>query len=79
MARIRRWLPVFASDKRALASGHAVAPYALLLLLVPTICCDSQCETPWFCVGYSVVAAASLYVLLGIGRELRLLDERLTF
>ena len=79
MARISRWLAISDNGRRALESGRRAAPHALLLLFVPMFCCDSQCEVLWLCVGLSVVVAASLYVLLAIGRELRLLGERLTF
>ena len=79
MARISRWLAISDNGRRALQSGRCAAPYALLLSLAPLFCCDSQCEVTWLCIGLSVVAAASLYVLLGIGSELRLLGERLTF
>ena len=80
MARIEpSWL-FSESGERALPSGYSMAPHgSLLLLIVPALCCDNQCEIRWLCVALSVVAAASLYVLLGLIRELRLLGERLTF
>ena len=79
MARIESQAPVLANYERALESGRRAAPYALLLLFVPMFCCDSQCEVLWLCSGLIVVAATSLHLLPGIGRELRLLGERLTF
>ena len=79
MAPISQWLAISDKDGCALKSGRRVAPYTLLWLFVPVFCCDSQCEVLWLCVGFSVVAATSLYVLLAISRELRLLGERLTF
>ena len=80
MVRIKSQLPVLVNGERALASGHPIAPYpSLLLLFAPVLCCDNQCRVPWLCIGLNVVAAAGLYVLLAISRELRLLGERLTF
>jgi hypothetical protein len=80
MARIEpRWL-FSESGELALPSGYSMAPHgSLLLLIVPTLCRDNRCEIRLLCVALSVVAAASLYVLLGLIRELRLLGERLTF
>lgn len=79
MAPISQWLAISDNDGRALESGRRIAPYALLLLFVPMFCCDRQCEVLWLCVGLSAVAAVSLYLVLAIGRELRLHGERLTF
>ena len=80
MARIRTGSPIMPKAKRKLSSGNNIAPYAsLLLLLVPVLCCDSQCRCLWFCVGLGIVAAGSLCVLLGLVRELKLLGVRLTF
>ncbi len=80
MAHIKSRLPVLINGKRTLSSGNEIAPYgSLLLFFVPMLCCDSQCRCLWFCVGLGVVAAASLYVLLGLVRELKLLGDRLTF
>ena len=79
MARIKpRWL-FSRNGRRTLASGRSLAPFAWLLVLAPVICCDGQCEIRWLCAGLSVVAAAGLYVLLGVIRELHLLGERLVF
>ena len=80
MARIKTGFPIMSKAKRTLSSGNDIAPYgSLLLLFVPMLCCDSQCRCLWFCVGRGVVAAASLYVLLGLVRQLKLLSVRPTF
>lgn len=80
MARIRTGLLIMPNAKRTLSSGNHIASYgSLLLLLVPVLCCDSQCRCLWFCVGLGIVAAGGLYVLLGLVRELKLLGVRLTF
>ncbi len=80
MARIRTGSPLMPKTKRTLSSGNDIAPYAsLLLLIVPVLCCDGQCRCLWVCVGLGVVAAASLYVLLRLVRQLKLLSVRLTF
>ena len=80
MARIELGGLFSGKGPRTLASGSSIAPYASLqTLFAPAVCCNGQFEWLRLCVGLGVVAVASLYVLLGLVHELRLLGTRLTF